>query len=221
MPRAITHAYADPLDLAWLAAAAALGWRVLRSSEVFASWDGKHTLTLSTAEHLDADDSLAQLIFHEICHALVEGEAALALVDWGLCNRDERHLVHEHACHRLQAALAGEHGLRTLLAPTTEHRPYYDALPQDPLASAPEVAAVRADAEATPRAQWAEHTDPALPLARAGWERAQREPWASALQTALSASAALAAVVAPLAPADSLWRAISPEHPHPNPRRLP
>ena len=32
---------------------------------------------------------------------------------------------------RLQAALTGQHGLRRLLAPTTDFRPYYDALPAE------------------------------------------------------------------------------------------
>ena len=104
--RVVDRTYADPLDVIWLHAVARLGWRVVRSSEVFAAWDGRSTLTLSTPEHFDADDSLAQLIFHELCHALVEGSEAHRRPDWGLCNRDLRHLDHEHACHRLQAALA-------------------------------------------------------------------------------------------------------------------
>jgi hypothetical protein len=72
----------------------------------------------------------------ELCHALVEGPARLRLVDYGLDNTSDQHRVNEDAAMRLQAALAGEHGLRGVLAVTTEWRPYYDALPADPLAEA-------------------------------------------------------------------------------------
>ena len=56
---------------------------------------------------MDPDDSLAQLIFHELCHALVAGEHAFEREDWALCNLDGRDLIFEHACHRVQAALSG------------------------------------------------------------------------------------------------------------------
>ncbi|NLY95693.1 MAG: YkgJ family cysteine cluster protein, partial [Myxococcales bacterium] len=64
------HAYVDPLDAIWLAVARAFGLRVERSDEVYASTDGEGTLTLGTRETLDPDDCLAQMIFHELCHAL-------------------------------------------------------------------------------------------------------------------------------------------------------
>jgi hypothetical protein len=73
MPREIRHDYRDPLDQIWLHTAERLGMRVERSDEVYASWDGRGTLTLSSAAHFDPDDSLAQLILHEICHALCQG----------------------------------------------------------------------------------------------------------------------------------------------------
>src|SRR5690606_19417193 len=101
---------------------------------VFASTDGRRRIVLGAPQTLDADDSLAQMILHELCHALVEGEEALDRPDWGLDNRTDRDLPRERACLRLQAALAAEHGLRTFLAPTTDHRPFYDSLPQAPLA---------------------------------------------------------------------------------------
>jgi hypothetical protein len=206
--RLIDRRYADPLDLVWLHAVARLGWRVERSPEVFASWDGERTLTISTNDDLDPDDSLAQLLFHELCHALVEAaateDAALARPDWGLNNRDDRHLHHEHACHRVQAALAGAHGLRRFLAPTTDHRPYYDGLPDDPLHGPDD--------------------DPAVAAARAGHARAKRAPFAAVLEEALGATAALARLVAPVAPAGSLWRDASldpapppTDHPAPAP----
>lgn len=184
--------YQDPLDLIWISAAAKLGMRVVRSEEVYAAWDGRAQLTLSASGGFDPDDSLAQLIFHEICHALTEGPDAFSRVDWGLENTDRRHLVREHACHRVQAALADPYGLRELLAVTTVYRPYYDALPPDPLAPGP---------------------DPAIPIARAGHRRGLSGPWAAAIAEALDATARLAAIVAPFAPPESLWRLARPRHP--------
>jgi len=189
-PRAVTCAYADPLDLVWLAAAARLGRRVARSADMYASWDGAGTLILSAAEHMDPDDTLAQLIFHEACHALVEGPAGWGRPDWGLENADARHLVNELACHRAQAALAARHGLRDLLAVTTDWRPHYDALPADPLAPCAAAGALDEEARA---------------LARAALARAEEAPWREALGEALRLTAALRALVAPLAPPSSLW----------------
>jgi hypothetical protein len=104
--RPIQFQYRDPVELVWEAALAKLGVQLLRSADAYASWDGVSTLTLARAEDFDADDSLAQLIFHELCHMLVAGERGKRLFDWGLDNTSERHLVFEHACHRVQAALA-------------------------------------------------------------------------------------------------------------------
>ena len=84
--RVVSTRYDDPLDLIWLKAARDLGMRVERSAEVYASWDGDQTLSLSAPRGLDADDSLAQLIFHEICHALVAGPEGVRKPDWGLDN---------------------------------------------------------------------------------------------------------------------------------------
>ena len=78
---------------------------VERSTEVFASWNGKGVLYVGTPSTLDADDSLAQLIFHEMCHFLVEGSEAWTRPDWGLTHAG---VIHEYACLRLQATLAGE-----------------------------------------------------------------------------------------------------------------
>ncbi|MCB9766154.1 MAG: YkgJ family cysteine cluster protein [Alphaproteobacteria bacterium] len=186
------HRYVDPVDLIWLRTAGRLGMRVVRSDDVFASWDGAGTLTLSTPEHFDPDDSLAQMILHELCHALVMGPRAMKRVDWGLENVDDRHLVHEHACHRLQAALADRHGLRGFMGVTTQWRPYWDALPAHPLAPG---------------------DDPAIPLAQDGWRRATQGPWAEALEDALAATAAVAAAVRPFAPEDSLWARTRAPHP--------
>ncbi|HMV70142.1 MAG TPA: hypothetical protein PKA64_25095, partial [Myxococcota bacterium] len=122
--------YGDPLDVVWLGAAAALGMRVERSDACYASWDGQRTLTLCTPASFDADDSVAQLVLHELCHALVQGPSGRRRVDWGLDNTDDdAAAVEEHACHRLQAALLDRYGLRRVLAVTTSWRPYWDALP--------------------------------------------------------------------------------------------
>jgi hypothetical protein len=174
-----------------LNAAARLGWNVERSLSVYAAWDGERTLTLSDERDFDADDSLAQLIFHEICHALVAGPTRRKAHDWGLDNTSERDLVFEHACHRVQASLAQRFGLRDFFAVTTEWRDYWDALPLDPLAPS---------------------DDPALPLARRALTEAEQAPWADVLAEALAATASLAEIARRAAPADSLWHSTRALH---------
>jgi len=131
--REIRHRYLDPLDAIWLAMARGFGLRVERSPEVYASTDGKGTLVLGSRETLDADDCLAQMVFHELCHASVQAPSGLSVADWGLDNESERDVVREHACLRVQAELAGRFGLRDVLAPTTDFRTFYDALPEGAL----------------------------------------------------------------------------------------
>ena len=180
--RAPERRYADPLDELWLGVAARLGLRVVRSTEVYASTDGRGTLVIGAAETLDADDCLAQMILHELCHALVQAPAGLTQVDWGLCNEGSRDLVREHACLRLQAALLAPLGLRRVLAPTTEHRAFYDALGVDPLAPRYDEAAV---------------------LARLALARAAKSPFAPHLADALQATAVIVVAAARFAaPAD-------------------
>jgi len=191
MPRQPTRRYVDPVDEVWLAVARKLGLQVERSDAAYAAYDGKGVLTIAEPAQLDPDDSLAQIIFHELCHALVAGPDAMREHDWGLCNTDARDLVHEHACQRVQAALSARHGLRELMAVTTEHRPYWDALPGDPLAPG---------------------HDPAIELAQDAWLRARRGTWAEALDTALSATASIAHAARPFAAQDSLWRTTRPLH---------
>jgi len=181
--REIDSQYRDPLDLVWMETAGSLGMEVERSAAVYAAWDGRGVLHIADPESMDPDDCLAQMVFHEICHALVEGPEAWGASDWGLVNRDDRHLVREHACHRLQAALADRYGLRRLLAVTTDHRSYYDALPPDPLVG----------------------DDPAVALACRGWERATTGDWAPALDHALRATAQMGQILKGFATSDSLW----------------
>ena len=187
MPREILHEYRDPLDLVWLATAARLGMRVERSDEVYASWDGRGTLTLSAAAHFDPDDSLAQLVLHEICHALCEGPEKWTSPDWGMENQNDTDWLCEHACQRLQAALADTRGLRSFFATTTDYRAYYDLLPADPLGL------IGPD------------DDPAIAFARAGWARAAEAPWAGALGAALDATAAIVRATGPFVEASSVF----------------
>jgi hypothetical protein len=192
VPRIIDSRYDDPLDLIWLHCARSLGYRIVRSDEVYASFDGERTLSLSTRPHFDADDSLAQLVFHELCHALVAGPRRMRKADWGMENVDERDLRAEHACHRVQAALADRHGLRALLAVTTCHRPYWDALPVDPLALG---------------------EDPAIEQARDAFQRALADPFWQPLHTALAETARIAEIArATLADQSSLWHRTVPVH---------
>ena len=186
--RVVHHRYTDPLDLIWIAAARRMGMQVQRSDAVFASWDGARVLTLSTPEGFDPDDSVAQLVLHECCHALVEDARAWGAPDWGLENTDDRDLSAEHAAQRVQAALATPHGLRTFLAATTKWRDHYDSLPPNPLEGPA--------------------SDPAVALAQAAFARAQRPPWGPALQDALHATAAVAAATRSFASAESLWSVV-------------
>ena len=186
--RVVHHRYSDPVELVWAAAAQRLGMRLERSDAVFASWNGRDTLTLSSPAGFDPDDSVAQLVLHECCHALVEGALRWSASDWGLENIDSRDLSAEHAAQRVQAALAAPHGLRRFLAATTKWRDYYDALPEDPL-----------DGPAS---------DPAVALARAAYARAQRSPWWEALQEALVATSSIALVVQHAAGPESLWSVV-------------
>lgn len=172
MDRTPAAQYSDPLDWIWIQFAAQLGLRVRRDSTVYASTDGKGTLTIGTPDTLDPDDCLAQMILHEVCHGLVQGEQSFLQPDWGLPNQPEQvnaeSFTREHACLRLQAALLRPWGLHRLLAPTTEFRVYYDQLPENPLSPG---------------------SDPAIPLAQAGMALSQRSPFAPGLQTALSKTA--------------------------------
>ena len=181
--REITKTYADPLSLVWIHALAQMGLRIERSPEVNASYDGHGLLTIGTPDTLDPDDSLAQMCLHEVCHALVEGPDCLSKLDWGLQNEPSKR-VHEHACLRLQAALADQHGLREFFAATTIFRVYYDQLPPDPLAPT---------------------DDPAVSLAQAAWQRAQEGPWSTPLRDALKRTAQIAEVVKQIADDTSLW----------------
>jgi Fe-S-cluster containining protein len=170
-PRVPVRRYRDPLDQVWLETASRLGLRVERGSAAYATTDGRGALLLGSPETLDPDDCLAQMILHEICHWLVQGEAARDLPDWGLDNQGTRDGWREEATLRTQAVLLARHGLRRLLAPTTDWRAFYDALPENPL---------------EPR------TDAGVPLAIHALQRAERAPFAPHLAKALAATGTIA-----------------------------
>lgn len=194
--RKITHNYCDPLDTIWLHAASKMGMRVVRDDQVFASWDGAGTLTVGTPETLDPDDSLAQMILHETCHALVEGPDAFCKPDWGLDITDRSQLVHEHACLRLQAAISQPYGLREFFASTTNARAYYDSLPADPMDSP---------------------GDEAVRLANPGLDRALNGDWSGVLRDAMIQTSRIADVVRAIAAPTSLWSRTSTASARPQP----
>lgn len=154
-----------PIEAIWWRAASSLGFRVSRTESVYASTDGRGVIEIGVDALLDQDDSVAQLIFHELCHALVEGPAAWQVPDWGLSNTDDRDVVREHACLRVQVHLTEPHALRELMAPTTEYRGYHDAIAGDPLGATDDAAAA---------------------LAKSAVARPETQPWLAVLHTALA-----------------------------------
>lgn len=175
MNRSVSAKYIDPLDHIWISAAKELGLKVQRSPHGYAHTDGKGNLYFAPPDELDDDDCLAQMIFHELCHALVQGEGSFDKPDWGLSNDEQADVyagdvTREWACLRIQASLLRPYGLRRLLAPTTDFRAFYDKLPRHPLAEAPE-----REAE----------------LAQAGLSLAHRPPFRRVLSDALIATCEL------------------------------
>ncbi|MGE0400670.1 MAG: YkgJ family cysteine cluster protein [Kofleriaceae bacterium] len=191
MAREVTHRYVDPLAQVWLAAAREIGLRVVRTSDAYATTDGRGTLAIATIEGMDADDSLAQMIFHELCHSLVEGEDSFRAPDWGMDNTGPDHDFREHACLRVQWVLTGRHGLRAVFAPTTEFRTsFWSTLSGDVLA---------------------DRTDPSVQLAVAALRRVSKPPWGPVLERALAASEQIARAAATIAPdPTSLWSLVAP-----------
>ncbi len=181
MDRKPQHSYLDPLDAIWLTVAARIGFRVVRSSEVYASTDGSGVMTIGTPSTLDPDDCLAQMILHELCHSLIEGVQSFQVPDFGLDNESGRDVLREHACLRLQAWLTDKYGLRDVLAPTTDFRSYYDQLSADPLD---------------------DETDPAAAAASQAAARSATAPWAPHLQDGMEATATILSVTKELGARD-------------------
>lgn len=189
MARTVTHRYVDPLSQVWLGTAKRIGLRVQRTADAYAATDGEGTLAIGVDATLDADDSLAQMIFHELCHSLVEGEESFAKPDWGMDNTGPDHDWREHACLRTQWVIAGRYGLRGVFAPTTEFRAFWDTLSGDVLA---------------------DRTDPSVQAAILAVRRVEHPPWGPALGEALAATSRIANEAARLATDDALWTTIDP-----------
>ena len=188
MAREVTARYSDPLAQVWVTAARRIGLRVVRTPDAYAATDGRGTLAIGDATTLDPDDSLAQMIFHELCHSLVEGEGSFERPDWGMDNTGPDHDWREHACLRVQWVLTGRHGLRAVFAPTTDFRAFWDQLSGDVLA---------------------DRTDRSVVAAVAALRRAALPPWAPALGEALAATATIAAASAPFAEPGTLWQGVT------------
>ncbi|MSP55548.1 MAG: hypothetical protein EXR69_08095 [Myxococcales bacterium] len=187
--RLIESRYMDPVDVVWLATARRLGLRVRRNAAIFSATDGQGLLELGPRSTLDPDDSTAQMIFHEICHWIVNGPEAVHQRDWGFA-LDAELDWREHACLRLQAALGARHGLRTVLAPTSQFRAYYDAIPDDPFGPMPAGAPLERGGDPEREAQ-------VCARARSAAVEAAGAPWGEALDGALKATAALRAALLP------------------------
>jgi hypothetical protein len=128
--RPVRSRYRDPVEVVWIATAVRLGLVVRRSPGVFATTDGQGTLIIGN-DDLDPDDCLAQMMFHELCHWMVNGPDTVHELDWGFPLGDPPD-PREHACVRLEAVLAEPFGLRAFFAPTGKFREYFDQV-GDPL----------------------------------------------------------------------------------------
>ena len=179
--------YQDPLELIWLHCAEQAGYRVKREDSAFAAFDGRGTIIIANSEELDADDSLAQLVLHELCHACIAGPRNRRCIDWGLEPEGDQDRLQELATLCLQADLCESFGLRRFFAPTTEHRADYLAIPPGPVSTT---------------------ADKAARLAARSLAEPANATLLDALRRALYQTARVAAIVAADAPENSLWRTV-------------
>lgn len=169
------------LDDAWTAFLHQLGARLHRTDDCFVAWIGTEpTLWVAHDHDLDHDDTLAQIILHELCHHWVEGPQSWNEDDWGLNNQTDEDLYREYAALRLQAALLQTPNLRAHLQPTTDHRWFYEALQNAPLDDPVDAAT---DARS-------------IAAAHQGWARWQQWPQRPHLQALLDKSDSLLASLA-------------------------
>lgn len=138
------------IEADWREAARKLGFAVVRTHDAYATSDGAGRIAIGARETLDDDDSYAQLVYHELCHAVVQGEDNLCKPDWGLDNTGDDDLDREYGCLRVQAHLAEPFRLRQLMAPTTPVRDYYLRLQPDALAGDDAAAAIARQAIDSP-----------------------------------------------------------------------
>ncbi|MCK6506100.1 hypothetical protein L6R53_22425 [Myxococcota bacterium] len=181
--RPIRSRYVDPLEVIWLATARRLGLTVRRDPDIFSMTDGTGLMAFSTRAELDADDCLAQMTLHELCHWVTNGVDSYHQRDWGFALWDQID-VREHACLRLQCWLATRWGLRDTFGPTSGFRQYYDALPADPL-------------QPLDDSEWEQVS---TRIARQAVARVQGDPWWGPLSQAMQATADLQAVLRPFLP---------------------
>jgi len=178
--RPILSRYVDPVELIWLSTAKELGLTIRRNPSIFSATDGTGLLELGPREDLDPDDTLGQMVLHELCHWITNGLLSFEDRDWGFpldIALDPR----EHACLRLQAWLTGRYGLRRVLAPTSDFRAYYDNIPVDPL-------------QPVEDSSWEKEV---CRLAAEAIARAQGEPWAGPVDRALDATRQVGCCVSP------------------------
>ena len=183
-----THA----IDEIWRRAAARVGFEIARTNDAYATSDGRGGIAIGATETLDDDDAFAQLVFHELCHAITQGEGALQQAGLGPRQRSRARALREHACLRLQAWLSDRFGLRAAMAPTTPYRDYYAALPDDPLLPLLPLQGGHDDGDAVARAA-------------AARVRFEASAWRAPIEEALAATAASIG--------SRLWRRPPPRRP--------
>ena len=178
--RPIESRYVDPCEIIWLSTAQRLGLHIRRSPLVFSATDGSGRLQLSTREHLDADDCLAQMLLHEICHWCTNGVTTFEDRDWGFA-LDGPTDPREHAALRLQAWLADQVELRGMFGPTGVYRQYYNRIPDNP----------------THPIDGSEWESCVCSTARIAIDRIQKDPWHPHVMEAMWATKHLRSVVIP------------------------
>lgn len=211
--RPIRFNYSDPLEIIWIHLAQQLGFEVVRDADVFASYDGDAVLRIGTPETLDPDDSLGQMILHELCHALVEGPSAMQTPDWGLDFDNPLHRPHEFATLRLQAAFADQARMRIFFASTTDFRWYFDLLPDDSLhtqISGQQISRICEigdfDLSSVDFAPIAADDQTAIQMAKQAWVTAEEQAWRGPILDAMTRTATLAKTIHEIVPDDSLWK---------------
>ena len=178
--RPILSRYVDPVELIWLSTAKRLGLTIRRNPSIFSATDGTGLLELGPRNDLDPDDTLAQMVLHEFCHWITNGLETFEERDWGFpldIELDPR----EHAGLRLQAWLTSRHGLRSIMAPTSTFRDYYNRIPDNPL-------------EPMDDSPWEREV---VELARIAIERAKGDPWGGPIEQALEATRLIGGCVSP------------------------
>ncbi len=111
--------------------------RLERTDQAYATTDGRGRLAIATPSGMDPDDCVARDgAARGSAVPWCKGETASTYRTRGLCNETARDVILEHAC----AAPAGSSARSpwspaNTLAPTTDYRAFYDALPPDPFAA--------------------------------------------------------------------------------------